>query len=96
MGGDAGRSDRRDDIDFYVRSRVLFDESATHDELEARLKQGVVVDALKVGSEGHADVGEGAIAMFVLSPDKLHVLTAGEAPKPNPGDELIRLATPPR
>ena len=85
-----------DYIDFYVRSRVLFDESATHDELEARLEQGAVVDALKVGSEGHAEVGEGAIAMFVLSPDKLRVLTAGDAPKPDPGDELIGLATPPR
>ena len=85
-----------DDTDFYVRSRVLFDESATHDELEARLEQGAVVDALKVGSEGHAEGGEGAIAMFVLSPDKLRVLTAGEAPNPDPGDELIGLATPPR
>ena len=85
-----------DYIDFYVRSRVLFDESATHDELEARLEQGAVVDALKVGLEGHAEVGEGAIAMFVLSPDKLRVLTAGDAPKPDPGDELIGLATPPR
>ena len=37
-----------DDIDFYVRSRVLFDESATHHELEARLKRGAVVDALTV------------------------------------------------
>ena len=41
-----------DYIDFYVRSRAPFDESATHDELEARLEQGAVVDALKVGSEG--------------------------------------------
>ena len=84
-----------DDIDFYVRSRVLFDESATHDELEARLEQGAVIDAWRVGLEGHAEVREGAIAMFVLSPDKLRVLTAGDAPNPGPDDELIGLAIPP-
>ena len=84
------------DTDFYVRSRVLFDESATLDELEARLEQGAVVDVLKVGFESHAEGGEGAIAMFVLSRDELHVLAAGDAPKPDPGDELIGLATPPR
>ena len=85
-----------DDIDFYVRSRVLFDESATHDELEARLEQGAVVDGLKVDSEHRAAVDDGAIAMFVLSPDALHIVVAGEAPKPDPGDELIRLAAPQR
>ncbi len=85
-----------DDTDFYLRSRVLFDESATHDELEARLEQGAVVDALKVGLESHAEGGEGAIAMFVLSPDKLRVLTAGDTPNPGPGDQLIGLAAPPR
>ena len=85
-----------DDTDFYVRSRVLFDESATHDELEARLEQGAAVDALKVGLKDQAEVGEGAIAMFVRSPDKLRVVTAGDAPKLAPTDELIGLATPPR
>ena len=85
-----------DDTDFYVRSRVLFDESATHDELEARLEQGAAVDALKVGLKDQAEVGEGAIAMFVLSPAELRVLVAGEAPTPHPSDELIGLAAPPR
>ena len=54
-----------------------------------------VVDVLKVGFESHAKGGEWAIAMFVLSPDELHVLTADDEPKPDPGDELIGLATPP-
>ena len=80
-----------DDTDFYVRSRVLFDDSATYDELETRLEQGAVIDGLKVGVDGHAEVREGAIAMFVLSPDSLRVLTAGDAPKPDPGDALIWL-----
>ena len=85
-----------DDTDFYVHSRVLFDESATHDELEARLKRGAVVDALTEGPEGQAEASEGAIAIFVRSPDKLRVVTAGDAPKLAPTDELIGLATPPR
>ena len=85
-----------DDIDFYVRSRVLFDESATHQELESRQQQGAVVDTLKPDHDGHASDDEGSIPMFVLAPDKLRVLTAGEAPNPGPGEELIGLASPPR
>jgi hypothetical protein len=33
--------------DFYVRSRILFDESATHDVLAARLDQGAKSNASK-------------------------------------------------
>ena len=83
-----------DDVDFYVRSRVLFDDSATHDQLEARLGQGAVVDGLKVDSEHRPAVDDGAIAMFVLTPDALHIVVAGEGAEPGPGDELIRLAAP--
>ena len=84
-----------DDIDFYVRSRVLFDESATYHELDARLKRGAVVDALTVQSDGQAEANDGAIAMFILSPDNLHVVVAGEAPRSDPGEELIGLTPPP-
>ena len=83
-----------DDVDFYVRSRVLFDDSATHDQLEARLGQGAVVDGLKVDSEHRPAVDDGAIAMFVLTPDALHIVVAGEGAEPGPGDEVIRLAAP--
>ena len=56
----------------------------------------IVLAAAAPRSKGHTEVGEGAIAMFVLSPDTLRVITAGDAPKPAPGDELIGLAEPPR
>ena len=61
----AGRGDRRGLLHAFP---VLFDESATHDELAARLKQGAKVDAVKADSKGNGELGEGAIAMFVLSP----------------------------
>ena len=84
-----------DDIDFYVRSQLLFDNSMTHDELESRLAQGAVVDDMTVDSDGRAVMSDGAIAMFILSPEELHILVAGEAPKLDPGDGLIGLVPPP-
>ena len=81
-----------DDTGFYVRAQVLFDESATHDELASRLEQGAKVEASEVGSEGLVDVGEGRIAMFVYTPGvELRILTAEDEPRPDPGDELIAL-----
>src|SRR4051812_17274254 len=39
--------------DFYVRSRILFDESATHDVLAARLDQGEVERKRNRGRDGN-------------------------------------------
>jgi NhaP-type Na+/H+ or K+/H+ antiporter len=73
-----------DESGFYVRAQVLFDESATHDELATRLEQGA-------GIEG-VDVDEAAITMFVVKAgEELRVLTAGDEPELDPGDELIGL-----
>ncbi len=78
------------------RSAGWFDESATHDELAARLEQGAEVEVSKVGSEGLVDVGEGRIAMFVHTPGvELRILTAEDEPRPDRGDELIGLGPPP-
>ena len=81
-----------DDSGFYVRGRVAFDRSATHDELASRLERGAEVEASEVGSEGLVDVGEGRIAMFVHTPGvELRILTADDRVEPDPGDELIGL-----
>ena len=85
-----------DDSGFYVRGRVAFDRSATHDELASRLERGAEVEASEVGSEGLVDVGEGRIAMFVHTPGvELRILTAEDEPRPDPRDELIGLGPPP-
>ena len=84
--------------DFYTRAQVLFDESASHDELLARIKAGAevtVTDAPPAGKNGK-DNGAGravALPMFVHTPGKdLRVLTAGEHPDLKPGQQLIGLS----
>lgn len=85
-------SGETDDTGFYVRAPVLFDESATYDELAARLQRGARVEDIEVDSEGGFTLDQGAIPMFVLEAGgELRILTAGETPDPGPGDELIAL-----
>jgi NhaP-type Na+/H+ or K+/H+ antiporter len=83
--------------DFYTRVQVLFDHSASHDELLARIKAGAEIAIAKAAEEGgeadpHAGLGRKGIAMFVHTPDKdLRVLAAGDHPSLEPGQELIGL-----
>ena len=84
--------------DFYTRVPVLFDDSATHDELLARIKAGdKVAVAQPAGANGGTDLrarlGADGIPMFVLTPGKdVHVLAAGDRPPLKPGQELIGLS----
>ena len=75
---------------------MLFDHSATHDKLEARLDHGVVLDGLKLSRDVQPSRAEGSIPMFVLSPTKLHILVADEAMSPDPWRRGIRLVSPKR
>ncbi len=82
----------KDDTGFYVRAPILFDDSATYDELAARLHRGARVEGIEVDSEGGFTLDEGAIPMFVLrAGEELRVLTANDAPDLDPGDELVAL-----
>ena len=84
-----------DESGFYIRAQVLFDASATYGELAARLEQGATVTGAKAQASAHADLGEGAIPMFVLEAGAgRQILAAGNDPSPSPGDELIGLARP--
>ena len=79
--------------DFYTRVPVLFDDSATHDKLLARIEAG---DEVGVGEAAGANGGTDirarlradGIPMFVHSPWKdLHVLAAADRPPLKPGQE---------
>jgi NhaP-type Na+/H+ or K+/H+ antiporter len=84
-----------DETGFYVRAQVLFDESATHDELAARLERGTGVEGVEVDVEGRVRVDEEAITMFVLrAGEELRILTAGDEPELDPGDQVIGLVRP--
>ena len=70
---------------------MLFDNSASHDELLSRIKAGAeitVTEAPAAGKNGK-DAGAdraAALPMFVLTPGKdLRVLTAGDHPISRPG-----------
>ena len=84
--------------DFYTRVPVLFDDSATHDELLARIDAGGVIGVTQAagangGTDPRARLGADGIPMFVLTPGKdLHVLAAGDRPPLKPGQELIGLS----
>jgi NhaP-type Na+/H+ or K+/H+ antiporter len=83
---------------FYTRTRVLFDDAATYDELASRLEAGASVAVHGPATEGGEDVlgrlGASGIPMFIYTPDQdLHVLTAGERPTLEPGQELIGLTS---
>ena len=86
--------------DFYTRVPVLFDDSATHDELLARIEAGDdVAVAQPAGANGATDLrarlGADGIPMFVLTPGKdLHVLAAGDQPPLKAGQELIGMIKP--
>jgi hypothetical protein len=83
--------------DFYTRAQVLFDGSATHDHLAARLEGGAeiaVVDSpAAAGRTNIRDcLGIGGIPMFVFTPAKqLHIVTAGDRLVLSTGQELIGL-----
>lgn len=84
-----------DDTGFYVRARVLFDESASHEELDSRLGRGARIEILEGWLRNGAAEREAAIPMFVLKANQgLRILTAGEKPELEPGDELIGLVHP--
>ncbi|MGA7433996.1 MAG: cation:proton antiporter [Solirubrobacterales bacterium] len=77
---------------FYVRARILFDESATHEELARRLERGPGIGKVQAGPIGQNDVGGQPINMFVLSDGEgLRILTAGDQPELKPGEEMIGL-----
>ena len=82
--------------DFYTRARVLFDGSANHDVLAARIEAGAEISVAVAPAAGETDnddcLGAGGIPMFVLTPRKhLRVLAAGDRPALEPGQELIGL-----
>lgn len=84
-----------DSAGFYIRARVLFDQSATYDELEARLERGAHVESVEVDSRGRFTLGDRAITMFVVrAGEELRILTADDTLDPDPGDELIALSGP--
>ena len=84
-------------VDFYTRAQVLFDDSASHDELLSRIKAGAeitVTGAPAAGKDGK-DAGAdraAALPMFIHTPGKdLRVLTAGDKPDLMAGQELMSL-----
>lgn len=84
--------------DFYTRAQVLFDDSASHEELLARINAGgkiTVTEAPENGEKSGNGPGEAAdLPMFVHTPGKdLQVLVAGDHPTLEVGQELIGLVT---
>jgi hypothetical protein len=84
--------------DFLTRVPVLFDDSASHDELLARIEAGaeIAVAEEPAGAAGetdvHARLGADGMPMFVHTPGKdLRVLAAGDEPALKAGQELIGL-----
>jgi NhaP-type Na+/H+ or K+/H+ antiporter len=83
---------------FFTRVPILFDDSANHDELLARIEAGaeITVAEAPAGANGETDVharsGADGMPMFVLTPGKhLRVVTAGDEPTLESGQELIGL-----
>ena len=61
--------------DFYTRTTVLFDDSATHEELLAQIKAGGKITVTEAPANGKKGTGDGAggaadLPMFVLTPGK--------------------------
>ena len=83
--------------DFYTRTTVLFDESATHEKLLAQIKAGGKITVTEAPANGKMTPGNGAgepadLPMFVHTPGKdLQVLAAGDHPTLGVGQELIGL-----
>ena len=86
---------------FQARGRPLFDASATHDELLARLQAGaeVIVSDDKDGAAAtdiSARLGPNVIPMFVHVPEtSLSVLAAGDHPPVRSGEVAIGLGPRP-
>jgi len=83
--------------EFYMRAAVLFDDSASHEELAARLEAGAEIVAVGAPAEGEAEIdallGASGVPMFVHTPGvELRILTADERPALEAGQELIGLA----
>ena len=82
---------------FLSRVPLLFDDSATHEELLTRIKAGGEISttqptATNVTNDRHAGLGANGIAMFVLTPGKeLDVVAAGDRTELHEGQELIGL-----
>ncbi len=81
---------------YYTRAALLFDASATHDLLEARIDAGAKIAVATTPAEGEAGIGDGLGAvifpMFVHTPGKnLRVLTVGDQPALEAGQDLIGL-----
>jgi NhaP-type Na+/H+ or K+/H+ antiporter len=86
---------------FYTRVPVLFADSATHDELVARIEAGgdVAGVELPAGAKGETEMrtllGADGIPIFVVTPEQsLHVLAAADRPALKPGQRLFRLSGP--
>jgi hypothetical protein len=83
--------------DFYTRAQVLFDDSASHDELLSRIKAGAEITVTEAPAAGKNGKDAGAdraatLPMFVHTPRKdLRILTAGDQPDLETGQELISL-----
>ena len=84
--------------DFYTRVPVLFDDSADHDKLLARIEAGAEITAAEAPAPRSAENDDGArrradgMPMFVLTPGKdLRVLAAGDQPALKAEQELISL-----
>ncbi len=83
-------TDTDDETGFYVRAQVLFDDTATHQELDAWMQRGADIGSVELGAEGRGS--EGAIPMFVVrGSGGLEILTSAERPVLKPGDQVIGL-----
>ena len=82
---------------FLSRVPILFDGSATHEELLTRIEAGGEISVAEPagangGKDRHAGLGANGIAMFVLTPGKeLAVVAAGDRTELHEGQELIGL-----
>jgi NhaP-type Na+/H+ or K+/H+ antiporter len=82
---------------FLARVPILFDGSATHQELLTRIEAGGEISVAEPagtngGTDRRAGLGANGIAMFVLTPGKeLDVVVAGDRTKLHEGQELIGL-----
>ena len=82
---------------FLTRVPILFDSSATHEELLARIQAGDEISVIEpTGANGGDDrlagIGANGLAMFVHTPGKeLAVIVAGDGTELKDGQELIGL-----
>ena len=83
---------------FLARVPILFDPSATHQELLTRIEAGGEISVAEPagakggGTDRRAGLGANGIAMFVLTPGKeLDVVVAGDRTELHQGQELIGL-----